>query len=80
MDGLGAGGGRQHLQQVGQAQRHQDAGHRHRQRDRADLGGDAGGVEVQGAGGGDQHQQEGDRARVLHDPAAFLDADHRGAQ
>src|SRR6266536_2218978 len=33
MDRIRAGGGRQHLQQVGQAERHQDARHRHRKCD-----------------------------------------------
>ena len=55
-------------------------GHRDGQGEGADLGGDVGGVEVQGAGGGDQHEQEGDGPRVLDDPVVVVDADHGGAQ
>jgi hypothetical protein len=74
VDRLGAGGGRQHLEQVGQAEGDQDAGHRYGQGDGADLLGDAGGVEVQRARGGDQHQHERDRAGVLHRPGVGGDA------
>jgi hypothetical protein len=80
VDGRGPGGGGQHLQQIRQPQGDQDAGHRHGQGEGADLLGHVGGVEVQGASRGDQHEQERDGPRVLHDPVAFGDADHGGAQ
>jgi hypothetical protein len=74
------GGGGQHLEQVGQAEGDQDAGHGYGQGEGADLLGHVGGVEVQGAGRGHEHEQEGDGAGVLDDLAVVVDADHGGAQ